>query len=120
MGHYTLHKIRIINKYNSYKNLERLWKIVKNVSGYIFNINASYLIDDNLNGGEGAKWYDFRYDIYEISEKLPKFKILVEAKKDDGNTWEICVKGGHEVFDYEESESEENEDSNEDEDSNGN
>ena len=120
MGYYTLHKISIINKYNSYKNLQRLWKIVEDVSGYEFNLNASYLIDDTWKYGYGTKQYDFDSDIYEISEKLPKFKILVEAEEENGNTWEICVKGGHDAFDYEESESDENEESNDDEDSNEN
>ena len=116
MGYYTLHKISIVNKYNTPKNLEKLWDVVKNVSGYEFKIFDSYLIDENWNSGYGSKWYSFNDDIFEISEELPKFKIFVEAEEENGNTWEICVKGGHEVFfDCEESDSGENDKSNEDE-----
>ena len=116
MGYYTLHKISIINKYNSEKNLEKLWEVIKNVSEYEFTIVDSYLIDTNWNDGCGCKWYNFHSDIYEISEALPKFKILIEAKEENGNTWEICVKGGHNVnFGSEESESDENDESNENE-----
>ena len=68
MGYYTLHKISIINKYNSEKNF---------VSGYGFKIYDSYLIDDTWNGGCGCKWYSFHSEIYKISEALPKSKILV-------------------------------------------
>ena len=113
MGYYTLHKISIINKYNSEKNLEKLWEVIKDVSEYEFTIADSYLIDTNWNCGCGCKWYTFDSDIYEISEALPKFKILVEAKEENGNTWEVCVKGGHDTnFSYEESDSDED-DSNE-------
>ena len=111
MGYYTLHKISIINKYNSEKNLEKLWEVIKDVSEYEFTITDSYLIDTNWNCGCGCKWYTFDSDIYEISEALPKFKILVEAKEENGNTWEVCVKGGHDTnFSYEESDSEEDDD----------
>ena len=116
MGYYTLHKISIINKYNNIKNLEKLCDVIKNVSGYEFEIFDSYLFDENWNAGYGCKWYNFNNDIFKISEKLPKFKIFVEAKEENGNTWEICVKGGHEVsYNCEESNSDENDDSNEDE-----
>ena len=77
MGYYTLHKISIINKYNSEKNLEKLWEVIKDVSGYGFTIYDSYLIDDTWNGGYGCKWYRFHSEIYKISEALPKSKILV-------------------------------------------
>ena len=118
MGYYTLHKISIINKYNSEKNLEKLWEVIKDVSGYGFTIYDSYLIDDTWNGGCGCKWYSFHSEIYKISEALPKFKILVEAKEENGNTWKVCVKGGDDTdFNYEESDSEEDDD---DDDSNEN
>ena len=118
MGYYTLHTISIINKYNSKKNLEKLQEVIKNISGYEFTIYDSYLIDDSWNSGYGSKWYNFDSEIYEISKELPKFKILVEAEEENGNTWEVCVKGGYSAsanFSSDESDSDEDNDSNESE-----
>ena len=114
MGYYTLHKITIINKYNTLENLEKLCDVIYEVSHYDFSINEDdqYLIDSHWNCGYGCKWYSFDHDIYEISSILPKFKIKVEGKGEDGYTWERIVKNGD--SDYENSdddESQENEDS---------
>ena len=96
MGYYTLHKIRIINKYNTTRNLQRLIDVIEEVTKYTFRLDDySYLIDDDWNSGYGTKWYTFHDDIYVISKKLPKLKILVEAKEENGNTWEVIVQGGH-------------------------
>ena len=97
MGYYTLHKISIINKkYNNLRNLIKLAKVIEEVTEYTFRIESeSYIIDDTVNSGYGSKWYSFDEDIYVISEKLPKFKILVEAKEENGTTWEKIVKGGY-------------------------
>ena len=100
MGYYTLHKISIINKkYNNLRNLIKLAKVIEEVTEYTFRIESeSYIIDDTFNSGYGSKWYSFDEDIYVISEKLPKFKILVEAKEENGTTWEKIVKGGYGSF----------------------
>ena len=120
MGYYTLHKISIINKYNKLRNLETLLEVIEEVTDYAFRIQEcgeeSYIIDDNWNCGYGSKWYSFDEDIYIISEKLPKFKIFVEAKGEDGETWEKIVKDGYDAF-YNDnsSENEEEDNSNDDE-----
>ncbi len=66
-------------------------------------------------------------DIYLISEKLPKLKILVEAKEESGIDRDIIVKNGIRCYDYhcsyyesdeeneDDKESEENEDGEEEE-----
>ena len=125
MGYYTLHKISIINKYNNSRNLEKLHEVIEEVTEYCFRIeyDYGYIIDDNYNCGSGSKWYTFDDDIYVISERLPKLKILVEAEKENGTTWERIVKNGYGstfICSSEESsdneEDEENEDDEEDED----
>ena len=120
MGYYTLHKISIINKkYNNLRNLIKLAKVIEEVTEYTFRIESeSYIIDDTFNSGYGSKWYSFDEDIYVISEKLPKFKILVEAKEENGTTWEKIVKNGEICYDYnssDNSEDDEDEESEEDE-----
>jgi len=115
MGYYTLHKISIINKYNNSRNLEKLCDVIEEVTGYGFRIeyNLGYIIDDNYNCGDGSKWYSFHNDIKIISERLPKFKILVEAEEENGTTWEEIVKNG-----YDSSFSSSNEDSSDNEEEN--
>ena len=126
MGYYTLHKIKIINKYNNSRNLEKLYEVIEEVTNYSFIIKddydngCEYIIDDNYNGGYGSKWYSFDDDIYVISERLPKFKILVEAEEENGTTWEKIVKNGYDssINDSDEDssdEEEENEDNEENE-----
>ena len=124
MGYYTLHKISIINKYNNLRNLGRLLDVIKEVADYRFRIESeSYIIDDNWNSGNGSKWYSFDEDIYVISKKLPKLKILVEAEEENGHTWVRIVKKGDDSSysnspsdneDYEESEEDEENEDNED------
>ena len=125
MGYYTLHKISIINKkHNNLRNLERLLKVIEEVTEYTFRIESeSYIIDDTWNCGYGSKWYSFDKDIYVISEKLPKLKILVEAEEENGHTWDVIVKKGYDSYNSpsdneegeESEEDEENEDNEEDE-----
>jgi hypothetical protein len=118
MGYYTLHIIRIINKYNNYRNLEKLKEVIEEVTDYGFRIDydLQYIIDDNYNCGYGSKWYSFDDDIYEISKRLPKFKILVEAEEENGNTWERTVKGGYgSSRDFSDEDSSDNEEENENE-----
>ena len=118
MGYYTLHRIRIINKYNNYRNLEKLKEVIEEVTDYDFRIDydLQYIIDDNYNCGYGRRWYSFDDDIYEISKRLPKFKILVEAEEENENTWEITVKGGYgSSRDFSDEDSNDNEEENENE-----
>ena len=55
MGYYTKHVIRIINKYNTRKNIELLSLVLEKISGYPFVSKGSFLIDINENG---RKWYN--------------------------------------------------------------
>ena len=78
MGYYTLHKISIINRHNNRRNLEKLLKVIEEVTHYDFRIEynnydekESYIIDDEWNDGHGSKWYSFDEDIFVISERLP-------------------------------------------------
>ena len=124
MGYYTLHKIRIINnRYNNLRNLERLLKVIEEVSKYEYRIESeSYIIDDEYNDGHGSKWYSFDEDIYIISKKLPKLKILVEALEENGTTWEIIMKNGYRHYNYDsedDSEDDEDDDDEENEDDEG-
>lgn len=120
MGYYTLHKISIINeKYNNSSNLEKLKEVIIEVTDYYFRIEYdSYIIDDNYNCGYGSKWYTFHDDIYEISARLPKLKILVEAKEENGDTWEKIVKGGFDSYigSYSDEDSSDDDEENENED----
>ena len=45
MGYRTLHAIRITNKYNTRKNLEKLLKLTQIISGYSFDIRGSTIVD---------------------------------------------------------------------------
>ena len=121
MGYYTLHKISIINKHNNIRNLERLLKVIEEVTNYDYRIEynnydekESYIIDDEWNDGHGSKWYSFDEDIFVISERLPKLAILIEAREENGYTWEKIVKGGY-SYNYI-NEDEDNEEDEEDED----
>ena len=35
-----------------------------------------------------------------FKKKLPKFKILVNAEEENGDIWQICVKGGQKTYYY--------------------
>ena len=45
MGYYTLHRIRIINQYNTEENLEILLDYIEKISGYSFHISDSVIKD---------------------------------------------------------------------------
>ena len=126
MGYYTQHKISIINKHNNIRNLERLLKVIEEVTNYDYRIEynnydekESYIIDDEWNDGHGSKWYSFDEDIFVISERLPKLAILIEAREENGYTWEKIVKGGYSYNyineDEDKKEDEDNEENEEDE-----
>ena len=96
MGYYTLHKIRIINEYNTKKNLIILLKKIDEISGYGFEIVGSTIFDSNSNGGSGSKWYHCRGDMIKVSEELPELEIQVIGKDEEGEIWEYIYKNGFE------------------------
>ena len=101
MGYYTLHKIRIINQYNTKKNLDILLEKISEIANYDFIIVGNVIIDTNYNGGCGSKWYDFRRDMFKISEELPELEIKVNGKgEDEGDIWEYIYKDGEEWGGY--------------------
>ena len=101
MGYYTLHKIRIINQYNTKKNLEALVEKIHEIADYYFLIVGNVIVDTNCNGGCGSKWYDCRSDMITISEELPELEIQVNGKgEDEGDIWEYIYKNGNEWGGY--------------------
>ena len=96
MGYYTLHKIRIINAYNTKKNLLLLLEKIKEVSGYIYEIVGTVIFDSSWDSGLGSKWYNCRSDMAIISQKLPELKIQVKGKGEDGKMWEYIYENGNE------------------------
>ena len=101
MGYYTLHKIRIINQYNTKKNLDILLEKISEIANYDFIIVGNVIIDTNYNDGYGSKWYDFRRDMFKISEELPELEIKVNGKgEDEGDIREYIYKDGEEWGGY--------------------
>ena len=97
MGYYTLHKIRIINQYNTKQNLIKLLEKIEEISGYGFIIVGSTIVDTNYNCESGSKWYDCRDDMIKISEELPELEIKVNGKgEDEGDIWEYIYEDGNE------------------------
>ena len=95
MGYYTLHRIRIINEYNTKKNLEKLNEYIKKISGYSFYISGSVLKDySNEEYDEGSKWYDCEKNMKAVSRFFPGFEIQVRGKGEEGEIWEMTFKDG--------------------------
>ena len=95
MGYYTLHKIRIINEYNTERNLEILLKKIKEISDYQFTISGSEIEDSDWNGGNGSKWYNCGEDMIKISRALPELEIKINGKgEDEEDIWEYILKNG--------------------------
>ena len=94
----TLHAIRIINKYNTRSNLKKLFRLVKVVSGYSFDIKGSTINDfERTNTNYLWNFYDCFHDIRRISKLLPKLKIQICGKEEDeGNEWSYIFKNGKE------------------------
>ena len=86
MGYYTIHVIRIINKYNTESNLEKLWEALINISGYTFRKYGSALRDTNQFG---SKWYECESDMTKISKLFPKFEIEIQGKGEEGDEWKL-------------------------------
>ena len=94
----TLHSITIINKYNTRSNLKKLFRLIKVISGYSFDIKGS-AINDFERTTTNYRWmfYDCYHDIRKISKLLPKLKIQICGKEEDeGNEWSYIFKNGKE------------------------
>ena len=99
MGYYTLHKIRIVNEYNTRNNLIKLLDVIEKISGYTFNIIGSTIADFKDSDEYEIKWYECRHDLEGASRFFPEFEIQVKAKGEDGKVWEATYKDGDE-YDY--------------------
>ena len=92
MGYYTIHIIKIVNKYNTRENLEKLLDIILKISGYsAFDIVGSSITDFR---NDGHKWYERDHDMLAVSRFLPKLKISVKGQGEHGETWEYAYKNG--------------------------
>ena len=95
MGYYTIHVIRIINKYNTRKNIKLLRLVVEKISGYSFRQKGSFLFDSY---GDGRKWYGCYGDMIKISRKLPDLEIQIFGKgEDEEDEWNHIFKNGEDI-----------------------
>ena len=82
MGYYTLHRIRIINEYNTKNNLEKLKEHIQKISGYNFYLSGSVLKDyHNKEFDDGTKWYQCENNMKAVSRYVPDFEIQVREKE---------------------------------------
>ena len=93
MGYYTLHAIRIINNYNTVKNLKNLLWVLERLSKYYLGIIGK-VITDYFYHDYGTKWYGINNDMIIASRMFPKFKSQVKGKGEDGIMWERIYKDG--------------------------
>ena len=96
MGYYTRHIIRIINEYDSKRNLAILLKKIKEISDYGFTIEGDKITDFTWNDLSGAKWYSCRSDMRVVSRDLPELVIQVKGKGEEGKVWEYIYENGYE------------------------
>ena len=95
MGYYTLHRIRIINEYNTKNNLEKLKEHIQKISGYNFYLSGSALKDyHNKEFDDGTKWYQCENNMKAVSRYVPDFEIQVRGKGEEGEIWEMVFKNG--------------------------
>ena len=96
MGYYTKHKIRIINEYNTKKNLKVLLNRLISMTNYNFIITGSTIHDihSGLNDGIGCKWYSCLRDMELISLVFPELKIQIKGWGEDGEIWERIYHNG--------------------------
>ena len=95
MGYYTIHAIRITNKYNTRKNLKKLLKLIKIISGYSFDIKGSTIVDFSYIDDIGHKWYECLSDMEKVSKLLPQLEINICGKGEEENDeWSYKFKNG--------------------------
>ena len=95
MGYYTIHAIRITNKYNTRKNLKKLIKLTKIISGYSFDIKGLNIVDFSYTDDIGHKWYECLSDMEKVSKLLPKLEINICGKGEEENDeWSYIFKNG--------------------------
>ena len=95
MGYTTQHAIRIINKYNTRKNLAKLRRAIKIISNCFFETKGSTLVDFSYVDDIGYKWYDCLSDMRKISRLLPKLEIEICGKgEEEGDEWCFIYKNG--------------------------
>ena len=97
MGYYTIHKIKIINGYNTRENFNRLVNVITEICDFDFKIVGSVLIDSNEYG---SKWYNCEKEMLQVSLILPKYKIKIKGKGEEGEIWERIYKNGLIEEDY--------------------
>ena len=104
MGYRTLHAIRITNKYNTRKNLRKLVRLLKIISGYSFNIKGSTIVDFSNTDDYCYKWYECLSDMEKVSKLLPQLEINICGKgEEEDDEWSYIFKNGdrydsHEMF----------------------
>ena len=95
MGYLTLHAIRIVNKYNTRKNLKKLLKLIHIISGYSFNIKGSTIVSFPNTDDYCYKWYECLSDMEKVSKLLPKLKINICGKgEEEDDEWSYIFKNG--------------------------
>ena len=95
MGYRTLHAIRITNKYNTRKNLKKLLRLIKIISGYSFKIKGSTIVDFSSTDDYCYKWYECLSDMEKVSKLLPKVEISICGKgEEEGDEWSYVFKNG--------------------------
>ena len=95
MGYRTLHAIRIINKYNTRRNLKKLRRVVELISDYSFHIKGSTIIDFSDTDDYCYKWYECLSDMEKVSKLLPQLEINICGKGEEENDeWSYIFKNG--------------------------
>ena len=120
MGYYTLHRIKIINEYNSKENLEKLEEIMEKITEYTFYLSDDDLVltDYNEDNRIGTKWYECEKEMRAVSRFLPEFLIQVKGKGQNGEIWIFQFQDGaqyEEEFDLFTDSEKENEEEDEEE-----
>ena len=96
MGYYTLHRIRIINAYNTEENLTKLMECIEKISGLSFQKYGSVLKDYKDEEIDlGYSWYECENNMIAVSKFLPELEIQVKGKGEEGEIWEMIFKDGY-------------------------
>ena len=102
MGYYTIHAIRITNKYNTRNNLKKLLKLTEIISGYSFDIKGSTIVDFSDTDDYCYKWYECLSDMEKVSKLLPKLEINICGKGEGENDeWSYIFKKGERYDSFE-------------------